>query len=240
MTGGCPTHAHLVGGYVLGALEPDETAEMERHAAWCPQCGPEVRRLGGLPALLERIEPGDVPPPALAPRVEDAVLDRFARERAHPAAAAEPRRRRRWRRLAALVPAGAALLGLAIGLAWPFGGDDGDGDRAYASASLAPLPAAASGAQARADVAEVPAGTRVRLTARGLGDRAMYELWCVRADGRWVSGGTFRADPDGSTEAYLTAAVRPGDYHVMVVTRRRPDAAENSRGTAVLRGRLAY
>jgi hypothetical protein len=62
----------------------------------------------------------------------------------------------------------------------------------------------------------------------------------VRGNGRWVSGGTFRADPDGSTEASLTAAVRPGDYHVMVVTRRRPDAPESSRGTAVLRGRLAY
>ena len=43
--------------------------------------------------LLDQIEPSDIPPPALSPDVEEAVLDRFARERPKPAAA--PRRRRR-------------------------------------------------------------------------------------------------------------------------------------------------
>jgi hypothetical protein len=65
----------------------------------------------------------------------------------------------------------------------------------------------------------------------------MYELWCIRADGHWVSGGTFRAANDGRAEAVLTAAVRPGDYHVMVVTRH---TGEGKHGPALLRGRLRY
>jgi hypothetical protein len=85
----------------------------------------------------------------------------------------------------------------------------------------------------------VPAGTRVRLWARGLRRPrgAVYELWCVRADGRWVSGGTFRAGRDGRARAHLTAAVDPGEYHTMVVTRR---SGEDQRGRPVLRGSLRY
>ena len=113
-------------------------------------------------------------------------------------------------------------------------GEEEDDSHAYASARLAPI-AAGSNASATAWAEDVPAGTRVRLRARGLRD-TMYELWCVRADGHWVSGGTFRAARDGRAEAVLTAAVRPGDYHVMVVTRH----SEGDHGPALLRGRLRY
>ncbi|MEK6230014.1 MAG: anti-sigma factor [Actinomycetota bacterium] len=259
---GCP-HGPLVGGYVLGALEPGEVEEMRQHVADCPQCGPEARGLTALPGLLDQIEPADVPPPALPPQVEEAVLDRFAQERRRERPEGESGRPREGGRAArlreggragwlrrpprasggvvALAGACLAALGLALALAWPFGGDGGGGGAAYASASLGGLGPAA-GAGATAHLAEVPAGTHVRLHARGLAAnrRAMYELWCIRSDGRWVSGGTFRADPDGRTEAELTAAVRPGDYHLMVVTRRPEDARGGERGTAVLRGPLSY
>ena len=237
---GCRSHGELVGGYVLGALDPAEMERMHRHVADCPRCGPEARALTGLPGLLDRIEPSDVPPPSLSPQVEEAVLDSFVRERRR--AGRLPRRRRPalGGRLA-VAGAGLAALVLALVIAWPFGGADGGESDAYASAKLGGLaPAADAGASAW--VAEVPAGTRVRLEARGLprGGPAEYELWCVRADGRWVSGGTFRAGSDGRAEAELTAAVSPGDYHLMVVTRRGGSAGEGERGTAVLRGRLRY
>ena len=151
----CPTHGALLGGYILGSLDPAEMDEMRLHVADCPYCGPEARTLAVLPPLLDTIEPADVPPPALSPAVAEAVLDRFTRER-----------------------------------------------------------------------------------ARGLPAGAMYELWCVRADGHWVSGGTFRPGHDGRAYADLTAAVRPGDYHVMVVTRHTGDEAEH--GPALLRGSLRY
>jgi len=226
----CPTHGALLGGYLLGSLEPAEMEEMRLHVAGCPDCGPEADALGTLPALLDRIEPTDVPPPSLSPAIEEAVLDRFAQERRRAR-----RPRRRWPRLTlprlgALAAACAATVVLALALL----GEEEDVSSGYASAKLAPI-AAGSKASATAWAEDVPAGTRVRLRARGLRDR-MYELWCVRENGRWVSGGTFRAARDGRAEAVLTAAVRPGDYHLMVVTRH----GEGDPGPALLRGRLRY
>ncbi len=228
----CPTHGALLGGYVLGSLEPAEMEEMRRHVPDCPYCEPEARALGRLPGLLDSIEPADVPPPSLSPAVEEAVLDRFARERGRVRRARRRLPRLTLPRAAALAAACAAVVALAI--LWP--GDGEQGSPAYASAKLAPV-AAGSSATATAWVDEVPAGTRVRLRARDLPSKhGMYELWCVREDGRWVSGGTFRAGGDGRTEAVLTAAVRPGDYHLMVVTHHR----DGSHGPPMLRGRLRY
>lgn len=232
---GCPARAELVGGYVLGALEPGEMDAMRRHVAECPRCGPEVRELAGLPGLLNQIEPDEVPPPALSPEVEEAVLDRVARERRRDQHA--PRTRRPFltkRRVAVAAAACVAATALALALVWP---NDEDDRRAYARA---PLAAVADGrpATGMAYASEVPAGTRVSLRARGLrsGKGVLYELWCVRGDGRWVSGGTFRAGRDGRAQAELTAAVRPGDYHVMVVTRRSAGADRRT----ILRGHLKY
>ncbi|MBA3262699.1 MAG: anti-sigma factor [Thermoleophilaceae bacterium] len=233
----CPTHAALLGGYVLGSLEPAEMEEMRRHVAACPHCGPEARALDALPTLLDQIEPDDVPPPSLSPAVEETVLDRFARARGRE----RPARRRRFGRLSLNLPRFAALIGAcaaAVVLALVLLGGDEQDSGAYASARLAPL-GSDSTAVATAWADEVPAGTRVRLRARGLptGSGRMYELWCVRADGHWVSGGTFRAGGDGTAEAVLTAAVRPGDYHVMVVARH---TGGKKHGPALLRGRLRY
>jgi anti-sigma-K factor RskA len=233
---GCPRLDELVGGYVLGALEQAEMDQMRRHIAECPRCGREVHGLASLPVLLDHIEPADVPPPTPPPRVEEEVLDRFVRERAR-----HRRRRRRpvltTRRIAALAGVCAAALALALALVWP-SGDDG---RSYARARLAP-PAGASAATATAYASDVQAGTRVSLRARDLPARKgmVYELWCVRRDGSWVSGGTFRAGRDGRAQAELTAAVNPGDYHLMVVTRRDGAAPEGQHGVTVLRGRLKY
>jgi anti-sigma-K factor RskA len=251
---GCPTHGPLVGGYALGALEPDEMEEMRRHVAICPHCGPQVDRLAALPGLLDRIVPADVPPPSLPPEVEEAVLDRFARERREEGASRSRRRRggrfgrrsaaRSGRRPAllarsplALAAAGLTALVLALALVLPLGGDGGE-KPAYASVSLDAK--AGATASATAALGEVAAGTRIRLETRGLPAGAEYELWCIRTDGRWVSGGTFWADRDGRTDAELTAAVRPGDYHRMVVTRRPEGAGEAARGPTVLGGVLRY
>jgi len=224
---GCREHGDLIGPYVLGALEPAEAVEMERHLAECPSCASERRRLAGLPALLDAAQPDDVSVAALSPQLEDAVLDRFVRERARSA-----RPRRSWPRLA--IPAAAAaavLLAVALALILP-GGDDS----AYARAELWSTSGQVLGS---AEVAEAEGGTRVQLHAHDLpaSHGKVYELWCVRTDGRWINGGSFQARRDGTAAAELTAAVEPGDYHVVVVT-RRSDGGE--RGAEVMRGKLKY
>ena len=242
---GCPTYGPLIGGYALGALEHEEMEAMRRHVAVCPQCGPEAHRLEGLPSLLDRIAPDDVPPPTLSPEVEEAVLDRFARERREEGAGGASGRRagRSTRPLALpgrrpLAVAAACLIALIVALALVLPGEDDDGTAAYASVSLDPRAGGAGSATAWLD--EAPAGTRIRLETLGLPASSQYEVWCIATDGRWVSGGTFRADRDGRVKAVLTAAVKPGDYHRMVVTRPPEGSGEAARGETVLAGELRY
>jgi anti-sigma-K factor RskA len=246
---GCATHGPLLGGYVLGALEPHEMEEMRAHVAVCPHCGPESDRLAALPGMLDRIVPADVPPPSLSPQVEEAVLDRFARERREEAAQRAapsrprlvPRRARRSSdgsgRPAAfprgpLAVAAAGLVALVVALTLLVPGADRGG--AYASVSLDAMGGVS--ASATASIREAPAGTQIWLRARGLPTGSEYEMWCIRNDGRWVSGGTFWPDRDGRTNTYFTAAVRRGNYERMVVT-RNPDGGDE-RGRAVLGAQL--
>ena len=107
----------------------------------------------------------------------------------------------------------------------------GDDEEAYARAQMG----GESGARAYARLEAVPAGTRVSLRARELGGVPgnRYELWCIATDGRWVSGGSFRA-PGGEAEVVLTAAVGPGEYHRLVVT------PEGRRAPTLMRGTLEY
>jgi anti-sigma-K factor RskA len=224
---GCRSHAEQVGPYVLGALEPDEMEEMRAHIAGCPRCATEVRSLSELPALLDLVQ-ADAQVAVPSPALEDEVLDRFVRERARSAP-----RRRRWPRLAIPAVAVAALLAALLVVVLP-----GDTNTAYAHAELWSLPAG-GGAAGTADVAEVDAGTRVNLHADHLPVQSgkAYELWCVRTDGRWINGGRFYARSDGTAAAELVAAVKPGDYHVVVITHR---SDRGRRGAEVMRGKLNY
>jgi hypothetical protein len=222
---GCREYGDLIGPYVLGALEPGEVEEMNEHLAECDRCALERRRLAGLPALLDAAQADDTIA-ALSPELEDAVLDQFVRERARSA------RPRRWPRFALPAAAAAALiLGIVLALLLP-----GDDQRAYARAELWSTSGQVLG---NARVAEVDGGTRVQLRAHDLpvSRGAVYELWCVRTDGRWINGGSFHARGDGTAAAQLTAAVSPGEYHVVVITRR---SAGGERGAEVMRGKLTY
>ena len=227
---GCDSHAELMGGYVLGALEPAEREAMERHLQTCEACRREHAALAGLPALLDRIEPADVPPPLPSGSLEDAVLDRVARERGRRTSA---RGRLLLRRRALVAAAAAAVLVVALAVVLlTLPGDES----AYAYGSLRGEP----GASGSFVVDKVPAGSRVTLEARGLASREAHELWCIREDGRWVSGGTFRPRPGGTAQAELTAAVRPGEYHRVVITRRAGAATPPREQPQVLRGALRY
>jgi hypothetical protein len=77
----CDECRALLGGYVLDALEPEEMDAVREHVASCAECSREHASLAPLPALLDAAgsaEPEAAHPPAT---LEDAVLDRFARDR---------------------------------------------------------------------------------------------------------------------------------------------------------------
>jgi Anti-sigma-K factor rskA/Putative zinc-finger len=233
----CERCHERLGGYVLDALEPDEAAAVSRHLASCPDCRSEHAQLADIPALLDLLGSADTPPETPPRELEESVLDQFARERRGVFPAMRPIRRR-WIAGAAAAAAAAALAAtlVATGLFSSDGGDEAFGHvRLRGSAG-------AADASGYANLQALRAGTGVRMRVRGLPARrrALYEVWCVQDNGRWISGGTFRVDRRGRARVSLTSAARPGDYEVMLVTRRSARKREGERRVNVLRGRVEY
>ena len=77
----CDDLRPLLGGYVLDALEPDEAEAVREHLPSCAACSAEHASLAGLPALLDLAAPLAAPDEPLSPAFEEALLDRFARDR---------------------------------------------------------------------------------------------------------------------------------------------------------------
>ncbi len=227
----CAEIRELLGGHVLGRLEPHEAERVERHIETCPHCRRERDELAGLPALLDLAGSADAKPESPPAALEEAVLDRFARERRAPSAPAPPTRRR--------PPGGRLRLGLAGGVAVAVAAvaillsgalSSSQEDEAFGHVDLR-----GGGATAEAYLRAVREGTRVDLSVRGLpsGSTPMYQLWCIPDTGRWISGGTFRVDAHGRAHVRLTSAAKPGDYERIVITR-------GERGASVLAGGVVY
>jgi anti-sigma-K factor RskA len=263
MSVACNECRTLLGGYVLHALEPDEAETVRRHLATCPACAAEHGELMGIPAMLDTagaVETSVEQPPAA---LEEAVLDRFAREHpgrapeARPAAAPAPapapaaatgrsarhRFRTGLRNLrrplpAALAGAVAAAAVTAALIALPGGGDHAKGEQYQASLAGSP---AAPGARASAKLRVFASGTHVTLSVRGLhgSPDTVYELWCLRDDGAKVSAGTFRTDASGRADVSLTTAAIPGEYHRLGVERKSL-SPNGPPGTSVMAGEIQY
>jgi anti-sigma-K factor RskA len=125
-----------IAAYLLGALEPGEAAELERHLAGCEECRTELEWLRPavqiLPESVQRVEA----PPQLRGRLMEQV-------RSEVESAQAPHRARRWSvagwslrpvaGLAALVLVAAAVVAYAIG-----GGGGGGGETTTVAAGHAP------------------------------------------------------------------------------------------------------
>lgn len=114
--------------YMLGALDPDETASFERHLAGCERCQAEVRwfepAVGTLPESVERQEP----PPRLRENLMAEVRAEAQPADRHRTSLSDRLRRNRGTRGLRLA-AGFAVLLLAIAGAagYEIGRDDGKG-----------------------------------------------------------------------------------------------------------------
>jgi anti-sigma factor RsiW len=224
----CAHVREALGGYTLGALEPEEREAVAAHLARCPECAAEHARLAGLPALLAHAEGLEIP--AAPPAVEERVLDRIAQERGAARRGRRPlfARLPGWARGRALIAGG--LAGAAIGAgATAFVLDDDPAEPAHAYAVAL---RGEGGASARAELTPGSGGTEVHLWVEGLprSGETVYEVLCERP-GWSASAGTFRADAQGKAYAVLTTAARLGEYESIRVVRR-------SDTTAVLSGRL--
>jgi len=99
-----------IAAYLLGALEPGEAAELERHVAGCPACEQELRRLRpAVQVLPETVDPVEAPA-ALRGRLMEQVRS----EAAGPQAAAPPARPPSRLRFGLRPAAGLAALALVV------------------------------------------------------------------------------------------------------------------------------
>ena len=218
---------HELGGYVLGALEPEEEAAVREHLASCSECAAEHASVAGLPGLLALAAPmAEAGPPA--PALEERVLDAIAGERPRRT----PRHRPRWLRPRVLLPASAALAAVAVAVALVIA--LGGGEESSPGFEVALRPVAGGAASGRAVLASADAGIKMRLWVRGLprDPGIVYEVQCD-APGWSASAGTFRVDSHGRAFVVLNTAARRGEYDAIRIVRR-----ERSGSTDVLQAKL--
>jgi hypothetical protein len=181
--------AHLDGSYVLGALDPAERQEFERHLGGCAECSRAVAELAGLPGLLGRVDP----------EVLDAVpVDLPVPETLLPALVQEVRRTQRRRLLVTTGLAAAAVVavvGAVVATGVVGAGDSGPG-------TAAPTASADPGDAGREMVAVVGSPVSARLTLESVDWGTRLDLTCSYA----------------STGAYGSPGPSPG-YSMVVRSR---------------------
>jgi hypothetical protein len=232
----CEHLRSAVGAYALGALDPDEAADVRRHLEVCPECAAVHDELAPLPGLLSLAGGAEkaVTEP-LSPAFEERLLDAFARENA-----SSPRRRLKWRPprrrwLAAgavgLAAVAAALVGVQLA---------GDDQPATAYDLTFRNVGAPQGTVAKAAVESTDEGTRVKLSIRGLpaDEDAVYEVLCD-AEMWTATAGTFRTDARGHAYVIVTTAMRRDEYDQIRIVRRVHGADGKYRKRNVLTAKLS-
>lgn len=229
--------------FLTGEMDRDERAGFERAIAADPGLAAQVDSMA---QVTDRL--GSLPDEAWAPPAPPA-LDRAVFEGpVAPGGAAAPRRRRfrlarttgaiGWSRVLAGGLAAAALFlgGAMVGTALDGEGPGPATTERLALSGIGPeAPAGAAG-----EVSLVSSGSdRLRLSVSGLnetGPREFYELWLLGADGELVSLGSFRVDPEGSSEIEVPVPVDPDRYRYYDVSIQPENGSPDHSGRSVLRG----
>jgi len=193
----------LLGAYLLGGLEPEESRAFEYHLESCAQCRREVEELASLPALLDAVPAADavaltaagaasLAPLAMEPEpLPDKVLvDLAARRR---------KSRRRW---AAFVGAVAAAC-LAVGiLAGPLFNQPSKPDASYSVQ-------ADGGLQLTVGMVKKTWGTELEVEGRSMPLEGTLYLWVKGRDGveertcGWTATPSGRIKITGATPVQL-------------------------------------
>jgi hypothetical protein len=228
-----------LGGYVLGALTPEEAQEFTRHLATCPACRGEVAELSGLPAVLGLTVPqGEEELPDHLRARTLAAVERGARsEAARPQPAVPTDRWQALRRRPLAVAAGLVLLAVLGAIVLAGRGED--------QASPVSVPLAAVSGQSgggEATVRQAREGLAIQLSLDGLKPNrsgTYYECWYVGTEDsaqqpQRVSGGTFTVGADGSAEVTLTTAADYRKYPAIAVTYETDDGDPGTTGPVVL------
>lgn len=223
-------HEQSTGAYVLGALDPGETENFERHLEECHLCRDEVERLRPAVDALPRSVPPVAPPPSLKAALMaevEADLRLHGEAPARPSALARLRRRLAATGLAGMRPAVAwasvAFVLLVGGLAG-FGvtqlSSDSGGRTLAATVNEREI-ASGSGSLLVPDGLDEGAILRVHGMPT-LDPRSTYQVWVSR-DGETISQGLFNVAEDGSGTAGVPDDLEDAD--AVMVTREAAGGA---------------
>jgi anti-sigma-K factor RskA len=192
----------LLGGYVLGGLDPAERARLEAHLEYCADCREELARYAPLPALLQRAGP----PPEPADPEESMWSGLAAAARAERA----PRRGRgKWMAAAA---AAVLLVATAVGVlvADPF-----------AQPGVPFVAVAGAGSSGHGELEARPWGTAVSLRLAGLAGLAgddRFVAWVVSTEGTREQAATWGATPNGAAEVSGASSIPSEQIALVRVT----------------------
>ncbi|KAB1947684.1 anti-sigma factor [Micromonospora sp. ALFpr18c] len=192
-----------IGGYLLGALDPEETRRAEEHLTGCAECRAEVESLRTWSGALENVP--DVMLLDGPPEDGDLLWQRTLRQ-IRSEAADQRRRRHAMTGVAAAVVASAVLGGVLLG---PAGDEAQDAtaqpqpqpsvtaDRGSRTASAAD---ATTGARLAVAVQPAPGWVRLHATVSGIPQGQRCRLLVVGRDGSTVLAGSWLVSERGAGE----------------------------------------
>jgi hypothetical protein len=208
-------HPEFLGAYVLGLMDDDERAAVERHLETCELCRHEVADLSGLTGILATAPPAAVLADLAAldaadaspgrPGTDDLVLQRALRE------IRQETRRSRRNRLVGVAAGILAVAGLAGYGGLVLGQDDGTGNPPVTAEGGRTLTATdtATGVGITAKIVPANTWTRLNVAVTGVEPGTLCQIIAIADDGRrdvagsWIVAkpqpGTPRRGVDGST-----------------------------------------
>ncbi len=203
-----------VAAYAIGALEPEESAELERHLAGCEECrrdlrwlAPAVTSLGESAARLE--------PPA---SLRSALMETVEAEAGRPQPAAGAERRRRFGGLWLRPAMGLAAVALIVAVGLIAYDAGGGGARTVTSRS-------APGSAVQATLKRTGDSGMLELTGlRQLPASEVYQAW-VQRDGRMRPSSLFAPQGNGTASAGIPRHL-DGAQRVLVTVEPRGGSAQ--------------
>ncbi len=218
----CREIRHLLGVYVVGAIDPADRAVVDRHLDWCASCREELAGLAALPALLGRVPLADAERLTLA--ADWQADDELPSAQLLPSLlrrAAARRKVSRWRGITAAAAAAIVLAGGGAAVATAVQSHAqvqqvvqetvrGSNAATHVSAVVAYSPAG-WGTAMQVQVAGIPAGTTCRLwVVTRAGQRSLAGTWTSTGtySGTWYAA-TSPLAPRSVSSFQLTAQGKP-------------------------------
>jgi anti-sigma factor RsiW len=196
----CPQEVN-VGAFVLGVLEPEETARLEHHLVQCARCQRTRGEFAELPGLLAKVSVHDVTAPSPAPS-----------EVAFASLRADVVRRRPHRAPWYAAAAAAAALVLAGLGGWVAASRT-------AVAPLATVTGSSGAVHASARFAATRDGTAITLALSGVMPGETCRLVAIAKDGHRETASTWTASYDGTATVRGTVAMSTrGMDHLVIET----------------------